>query len=137
MARARLKEIVFWVPQSGTIGMGISIMSYDGGVQFGIVTDHNLVADPEPLAQRFTGQFEQLLFVTLLGSWDSPPSPDDADEIALRNTTAARPKPKGETKTHSPQRTQRNTEENQNPSPRPIWASASAGGIRGRRKRRS
>jgi diacylglycerol O-acyltransferase len=81
MARARLREIVFWVPQSGTIGMGISIMSYAGGVQFGIVTDRHLIADPEPLAQRFAAQFEQLLFVTLLGSWDSPPSPDDADRL--------------------------------------------------------
>jgi len=83
MAGARLKEVVCWVPQSGTIGLGISIMSYDGGVQFGIVTDRNLIADPEPVAQLFAGQFEQLLFVTLLGSWDSPPPPDEADRLAL------------------------------------------------------
>jgi WS/DGAT/MGAT family acyltransferase len=134
MAGARLKEIVFWVPQSGTIGMGISIMSYDGGVQFGIATDRNLVADPEPLAQRFTGQFEQLLFLTLLGSWDAPPTPDDADEIALRNTTPARVR-REETKAHPPQRTQRNTEENQNLSTRHDRASASSGGRRGGRKR--
>ena len=84
MAGARLKEIVFWVPQSGTIGMGISILSYDGGVQFGIVTDRNLIADPEPIAQLFARQFEQLLFLVLLGAWGSPPEPDDADRLVPR-----------------------------------------------------
>ncbi len=64
MAGARLKEVVFWVPQTGTIGMGISILSYDGGVQFGIVTDRNLIADPEPVAQLFARQFEQLLLLS-------------------------------------------------------------------------
>ena len=61
--------------------MGISILSYDGGVQFGIVTDRNLIADPEPVAQLFARQFEQLLFVALLGAWDAPPGPDDADRL--------------------------------------------------------
>jgi hypothetical protein len=27
--------LMFWVPQSGDIGMGVSIISYDGKVQFG------------------------------------------------------------------------------------------------------
>ncbi|HZP88235.1 MAG TPA: wax ester/triacylglycerol synthase family O-acyltransferase [Burkholderiales bacterium] len=61
MTGARIKEIVFWVPQTGDIGMGISILSYDDGVQFGVVTDRNILADPEPLAQRFAAQFEHLL----------------------------------------------------------------------------
>ena len=30
--------MMFWVPQSGDIGMGVSILSYDGAVQFGVVT---------------------------------------------------------------------------------------------------
>jgi diacylglycerol O-acyltransferase len=81
LAGARLKEIVYWVPQSGTIGMGISILSYDGGVQFGIVTDRHLVADPEPVAQRFAAQFEQLLYLTLLGAWGAPAGPDDAGSV--------------------------------------------------------
>lgn len=84
MAGTRLKEVVFWVPQTGTIGMGISILSYEGGVQFGIVTDRNLIADPEPVAQLFSRQFEQLLFLALLGTWGAPPSPDDADGLVPR-----------------------------------------------------
>jgi WS/DGAT/MGAT family acyltransferase len=39
MAGGRLAQMMFWVPQSGDIGMGVSILSYNGGVQFGLVTD--------------------------------------------------------------------------------------------------
>jgi hypothetical protein len=69
MADAKLREIVFWVPQSGAIGLGISVFSYDDGVQFGIVTDKNIVDDPENIARCFQGQFEQLLWITLMGPW--------------------------------------------------------------------
>ena len=82
MAGAKLRELVFWVPQSGAIGMGISVFSYDDGVQFGIVTDTNLVPDPQTIARRFQGQFEQLLWITLMGSWDGPPAPDEAEGLA-------------------------------------------------------
>ena len=39
LAGARLESIMFWVPQSGDIGMGVSILSYNGRVQFGLITD--------------------------------------------------------------------------------------------------
>ena len=69
MADAKLREIVFWVPQSGAIGLGISVFSYDDGVQFGIVTDKNIADDPENIARCFKDQFEQLLWITLMGPW--------------------------------------------------------------------
>lgn len=75
---ARLQEIVFWVPQSGDIGMGISIMSYDGGVQFGVITDRAIIADPDQITCRFAEQFEQLLLVTLMTPWDELPTPQSA-----------------------------------------------------------
>jgi diacylglycerol O-acyltransferase len=37
--RPRLEQSMFWVPQSGDIGLGVSILSYGGGVQFGVITD--------------------------------------------------------------------------------------------------
>ncbi|HTS52338.1 MAG TPA: WS/DGAT domain-containing protein, partial [Burkholderiales bacterium] len=77
----RLKEILFWVPQSGDIGMGISVMSYDGGVQFGIITDTSLVADPEKIARLFAQQFEHLLWTALLGSWETPSGPEQPDRL--------------------------------------------------------
>jgi hypothetical protein len=69
---------VFWVPQSGAIGLGISVLSYDGGVQCGVVADKSLVEDPGAIARRFRSEFEQLLLITLMGSWDGPPDPEEA-----------------------------------------------------------
>lgn len=66
MAGARLAQMMFWVPQSGDIGMGVSILSYDGGVQFGLVTDKSFVADPHNIVERFAPEFEKLLLAVLL-----------------------------------------------------------------------
>jgi hypothetical protein len=58
--------MMFWVPQSGDIGMGVSILSYNGGVQFGLVTDSSFVEDPQTIVDRFLPQFEQLLLAALM-----------------------------------------------------------------------
>lgn len=46
LAGCRIKEQMFWVPQAGSIGLGISIVSYAGQVQFGVVADEAVLADP-------------------------------------------------------------------------------------------
>jgi WS/DGAT/MGAT family acyltransferase len=69
MGGAKIDELMFWVPQSGAIGMGISVLSYDGAVQFGIVVDKHLIDDPENVANRFLTEFEQLLLLMLMGPW--------------------------------------------------------------------
>lgn len=55
-----LKRIMFWVPQSGQIGLGISIISYDGNVTLGIVVDEALAPDPENILSAFHVEFAQL-----------------------------------------------------------------------------
>ena len=75
LAGARLLEQMFWVPQSGTIGMGISILSYNGQVQFGMIADRNLVPDPDAIIARFAGEFEKLLLTTLIEPWEHARSP--------------------------------------------------------------
>ena len=60
---------MFWVPQSGDIGMGVSILSYDGRVQFGLITDRGLCPDPERVIARFGPEFEKLVLDTLLSPW--------------------------------------------------------------------
>ena len=67
---ARLAEMMFWVPQSGQIGMGVSILSYNNRVHFGLVADQKLVADPEAIIGRFAGEFEKLLLITLMSPWE-------------------------------------------------------------------
>lgn len=72
MAGSEISEMMFWVPQNGSIGLGISILSYNGRVHFGLIGDARLVPDPEAVIQRFRPEFEKLLFVALMADWEVP-----------------------------------------------------------------
>ena len=67
IAGAPVRQLLFWVPQSGSIGTGISILSYHGRVQFGVIADRALIADPTDLIARIQKGFEQLVLLVLLG----------------------------------------------------------------------
>jgi len=69
LAGGRIERFMFWVPQSGNIGMGVSILSYDGHVQFGLITDRGFCPDPEKIIARFAPEFEKLVLTTLLCPW--------------------------------------------------------------------
>jgi diacylglycerol O-acyltransferase / wax synthase len=75
LAGARIEEQFFWVPQAGNIGVGISLLTYDGRVHFGVVADHNLVPRPRELARRFPQEFEKLLLHVVAGSLAAEPAP--------------------------------------------------------------
>jgi len=75
LAGARVAQIMFWVPQSGNIGMGVSILSYDGGVQFGLITDAGMVPDPENVIAGFRPEFERLVLTVLMEPWDMQRDP--------------------------------------------------------------
>lgn len=68
-AGREIDEIDFWVPQSGGIGMGLSILTYNGKVQFGLITDAGLVPDPERVINQFSDEFEKLVMQTLMGPY--------------------------------------------------------------------
>jgi len=87
MAGSHLQRMMFWVPQSGDIGVGISILSYDGGVQFSLVTDKKLCARPQEIIDRFLPEFEKLLYAVLLAPWDDEIDPKVA-ERSLASTEA-------------------------------------------------
>jgi diacylglycerol O-acyltransferase len=80
LAGVRIEQQMFWVPQSGNIGMGVSILSYGGGVQFGLITDKKLVPDPEAIIDRFADEFDKLLWLTLMEPWDTPREPEEVEE---------------------------------------------------------
>jgi WS/DGAT/MGAT family acyltransferase len=65
-----LKQVMFWVPASGDIGMGVSILSYGGGVQFGLITDAALCPDPDEIVQRFRPEFDKLLWLAMMLPWE-------------------------------------------------------------------
>jgi WS/DGAT/MGAT family acyltransferase len=69
LCRRTVNQVMFWVPQSGDIGMGLSILSYAGGVQFGLITDARMCPDPEAIVRGFAPEFEQLLLLALMSPW--------------------------------------------------------------------
>ncbi len=77
MAGRKIDKVMFWVPQSGHLGLGISILSYAGAVMLGVATDAGLVPDPERIVDGFKVEFEALRKAARAakarGNRDSPP----------------------------------------------------------------
>ncbi|MGB0128069.1 MAG: wax ester/triacylglycerol synthase family O-acyltransferase [Rhodocyclaceae bacterium] len=95
LAGAQLKEIMFWVPQSGDIGMGVSILSYNGRVQFGLLVDRGLVEDPEQIVRRFAPELEHVTHLSLqehARKKPAPASPPVPAPAAKRKPAAPKPR---------------------------------------------
>jgi diacylglycerol O-acyltransferase / wax synthase len=65
-----IRSLMFWVPQSGKLGLGVSVLSYCGQVRIGVATDAGLVPDPE----RIIEAYHQAL-AALLERADESPAP--------------------------------------------------------------
>jgi diacylglycerol O-acyltransferase / wax synthase len=63
----RIAEMHFWVPQSGSIGVGVSILSYAGKVFFGLIADRACIAEPSRVVERLAAEFERLLLAATVG----------------------------------------------------------------------
>jgi hypothetical protein len=68
--------------------MGVSILSFNGMVQFGLMTDAAMVPDPEAIIAHFRPQFEQLLYHVLMEPWDA----GEHEETPARASFAPRPR---------------------------------------------
>jgi WS/DGAT/MGAT family acyltransferase len=101
LAGSRVQQVMFWVPQAGDIAMGISVLSFDGQVQFGVMTDAATVPDPEEVVARFHAEFEKLLFYVLMEPWSviparqadatpEQPAPHPAESVRDRSSPRAR-----------------------------------------------
>ncbi|WP_295362261.1 wax ester/triacylglycerol synthase family O-acyltransferase [Arenimonas sp.] len=67
---SKISDLMFWVPQTGSIGLGISILSYNGQVHFGLIADARLMPDPDSVIRRFRPEFEKLLYLALMARWE-------------------------------------------------------------------
>lgn len=67
LAGSKVTQPMFWVPQSGSIGIGLSIFSYAGTVQFGITVDRAIHADPNAVMDYFHDSFAALRHAALAG----------------------------------------------------------------------
>jgi len=84
MAGVEVRELMFWVPQTGSIGLGLSILSYNGKVYFGVIGDGLRVRDPEAIVRRFGREFEKLLLIALMEDWDDEFGASDAAATLAR-----------------------------------------------------
>ncbi|MFO1292205.1 MAG: wax ester/triacylglycerol synthase family O-acyltransferase [Rubrivivax sp.] len=70
LAGARIDDMMFWVPQSGDIGLGVSILSYDGRYRIGLIGDARLLPQPQQVIARVEAEFARLpAIAALLGEF--------------------------------------------------------------------
>lgn len=67
LAGAEITQVLFWVPEAGSIGTGVSILSYRGNVQFGVISDREMIPRPDELVALIAPEFERLVYLVLLG----------------------------------------------------------------------
>ena len=58
------------VLRNASIGIGVSILSYNGRVHFGLIADAKLIPDPDAVIRRFGPEFDKLLYLALMGDWE-------------------------------------------------------------------
>jgi len=68
-----IKNLMFWVPRIGGLGLGISIISYNGQVSLGIATDSGLVHDPKAILDNFENEYRMLLGMYRAGQIEKDP----------------------------------------------------------------
>lgn len=61
LAGSRIDDMMFWVPQAGDIGIGLSILSYDGRFRIGLMSDRGLLPQPGQVLERVRAEFARLL----------------------------------------------------------------------------
>jgi diacylglycerol O-acyltransferase len=61
LAGSPLTRVVFWVPQAGAVGLGISIFSYAGRITVGVAADCNVVADPGEITTAVEAELDELV----------------------------------------------------------------------------
>ena len=80
LAGARIDQCMFWVPQSGDIGIGVSILSYNDNVQFSLITDRHFVPDPETITPLFAAEFDKMMLALLMLDWEQPFDPVQVEQ---------------------------------------------------------
>ncbi len=89
---AEIDQIMFWVPQSGEIGMGVSLLSFNNQVQLGLITDAALTPDPGEIVKYFQPEFERLLYRVLMDEWGGEEFSATRTEKPKRRAKAGKPR---------------------------------------------
>lgn len=94
LAGAKIKQQFFWVPQAGSIGVGVSVLTYNGQVHFGLIADRNLIPHPQSVVDDFANEFEALLLGVVAGGEHIAGRPDVVVEQASTAPKTRRPRAK-------------------------------------------
>ena len=65
--------------------MGLSILSYNGAVHFGLIGDAKRVRDPDAVTRRFAEEFEKLLLIAMMEDWEADITAGDAKATLQRH----------------------------------------------------
>lgn len=60
LAGVPVRGVLVWAPVAGSMAMSVSILSYDGGVTVGVMTDAGLVPDPDTIVDAFVEELGRL-----------------------------------------------------------------------------
>jgi hypothetical protein len=55
------KKLMFFVPALGSIGTGISVVSYADIIKVGCISDESMIKDPSHLISIFNENFKRIL----------------------------------------------------------------------------
>ena len=61
LAGQPVESLMFWVPQSGRLSLGISILSYANNIYLGLATDAGIIPDPDEIMLGFYAEYDELL----------------------------------------------------------------------------
>ncbi len=51
---------MYWVPQSGRLALGISVLSYAGGVRMGVASDSAVIPNPELIVDQYDRAWDEV-----------------------------------------------------------------------------
>jgi predicted flap endonuclease-1-like 5' DNA nuclease len=87
-AGAPVRQMMFWVPQSGRLGLGVSIFSYNDHVWLGVATDQSLAPDPDTIVAYYRDEIDQLIALTDQVA-EAPQQPETAAPSLAKTPEAA------------------------------------------------
>jgi diacylglycerol O-acyltransferase len=61
LAGRRVRGTIGWPPESGNLGLGVSVISYDGQLIIGLLADEHLIPDPGALLAGISAELRTLL----------------------------------------------------------------------------
>jgi NTE family protein len=60
LAGAEVAGLLVWVPESARLGLGVSLLSYAGSARIGVISDANVLADPQHLVDGIVAELAAL-----------------------------------------------------------------------------